>query len=236
VTRASSSSILGLAVELVAVAVLGATTVGCGAAQAKPCRASASCADGESCVIGRCTIEKEGVPVETGANRFVLEPESIAWVSSSGDDPALRPAAVSLGAEVGDKTRLLLAFPRGPWLKDRVKKAYLVFDRAEGAQAGPGEVMLRAERIVEAWSLKGGAGTTWASPPRSEPLVGSETKVGSRGAGSVRIDVTPFAVELANKKSRVFGLRVEGKGEGYGLPIATGAIGASGPRLEVYVQ
>lgn len=210
--------------------------LGCGAAQPKACRASASCADGESCVVGKCTTEKESVPVETGANRFVLEPESIAWVSSSGEDPALRPTAVSLGSEVGDKTRILLAFPRGPWLKDRVKKAYLVFERAEGAQAGPGEVIVRAERIVEGWSLKGQAGTTWASPPRSEPMDGSETKVGARGAGSIRIDVTPFAVELANKKARVYGLRVEAKGEGYGLPVATGAIGAMGPRLEVYVQ
>ncbi len=187
-------------------------------------------------MVGRCTSEASGFPVETGNKRFVLEPEGIAWVSSGGDDPALRPPAAALGAEVGEHTRILLAFPRGQWVKDSVKKAYLVFERAEGAQAGPGEVTVRAERIVEAWSLKGGSGVSWASPPKSEPIVGAEVKVGARAAGPVRIDVTPFAQDLANKKMRIYGLRVEATGEGYGLPIATGAIGAAGPRLEVYVQ
>ena len=188
-------------------------------------------------MVGKCAPESQESPVNGNARRVIVEPESIAYVSTTGDDPALRPAVASLGATVGDRTRILLMFPRGDWGKDRVIKAYLLLDRAEGAQAGPGDVLVRAEKITEAWSLKGGASISWASPPQSEALLGAEARVASRGVGSIRIDVTPYASDLGNKNAHTYGLRIEAKGEGFGVPIATGVAGpAMGPRLEIYLQ
>jgi hypothetical protein len=122
------------------------------------------------------------------------------------------------------------------WTIDKLARAYLVLERAQGAQAGPGDVLVRAERIVEPWSVRGDVGTSWASPPRSESI-GAEMRVDARGTAPIRLDVTPYATELARKGAQTWGLRIEAKGAGYGLPIATG-FGASGgpPRLEVYLQ
>jgi hypothetical protein len=210
-------------------------SIGCGAAQVRPCRASTACKPGEACVLGSCSNDSSS-PVEASTRRVVLEPEVAAWVSSEGDDPSIRPAAATLGGDVGARYRVLLKFRPGDFTKDSVKKAYLVMQRAEGAQAGPGEVSLRVERILEAWSLPGSALVTWASPPRSEPITGGEARVAARGASVIRIDVTEVARALASKNARVYGLRVEGTSEGYGVPIATGVGGVPGPVLEVYVQ
>lgn len=44
-------------------------------------------------------------------------------------------------------------------------------------------------------------------------------------------------MQAASKKgASVWGLRIEGSGQGYGVPIATGFGKGMGPRVEVYVQ
>ncbi len=224
------------AASLCASAALGALG-GCGAAQARTCEASSACGAGEACVLGRCSGASSPGPIQADARRFVLEAETLVFVTSGDDDGRVRAPFVALGADVGEGARILVKFPAPKWTTDKLVRAYLVLDRVQGAQAGPGDVKVRAERILEPWSLRGEVGTSWASPPRSESMPGAETLVAPRGGAPVRVDVTPYAAELARKGGTSWGLRVEARGGGYGLPIATG-FGATGapPRLEVYVQ
>lgn len=210
--------------------------LGCGAAQSpRACGPSATCKAGEACVMGQCRLEGAPSPVAPTARRVVLAPEAVAFVVDDDDGPS--PTVAPLGASVGPRARILLKFPAQSWSKDAIAAAYLVFDRADGVQAGPGDVRVRASRIVEPWSVKGGAGTTWASPPRAEPIPGAEAIVAPRGPAPIRVAVTPWAAELGGK-SRPWGLRVEGDGEGagFGVPIATGLAGGAPPRLEVYFK
>lgn len=214
-----------------------AATLACGGAKPRACTSSAACGAGQACVVGRCAAESGGGAVEPEARRYVLEPESIAFVSSGDDAGRLRPPYVALGADVGDRARILLKFPAPKWTSERVARAFLLLDRVAGAQAGPGDVTVRVERIVEPWSVRGDVGTAWSSPPQAVSMAGAESLVAARGAAPIRVDVTQYAIELARKGATTWGLRVEAKGEGYGLPVATG-FGATGapPRLEVYVQ
>ncbi len=211
--------------------------VGCGGASPRVCRASSTCSDGEACVVGRCTLATAPGPVAPTTRRLIVPAESIAFVTSSGEGGAEhRLASIALGASIGDSARILVRFPRGLWSDGAVAKAYLVLDRAEATQAGPSEVLLRAERIVEPWSLKAQAGLSWASPPQSLSITGAEARVAPRGVAPIRIDVTAYAVELGKKNLTSWGLRIEGKGDGYGVPIATGFVAGSAPRLEVFLN
>jgi hypothetical protein len=214
-----------------------AASVACGGAKPRACTSSAACGAGQTCVVGRCGDASGGGAVEPETRRYVLEPESIAFVSSGEDLGRVRPPYVALGADVGDRARILVKFPAATWPSARIARAFLVLERVSGAQAGPGDVTIRAERIIEPWSVRGDVGTTWASPPQSVGMAGAESIVEVRGGAPIRIDVTPYAIELARKGATTWGLRVEGHGDGYGLPVATG-FGASGapPKLEVYVQ
>lgn len=222
------------AVGLAATLAGGAT--GCGAARTAACRNGAGCAAGESCVVHACVSGNE--LVSASAQRVVVEPAGVAFVTREADDDAsgARAPTIALGASVGGGGRILLSFHGGAWKADRVLKAYLVLERAEAARSGPGDVTLRAARIDEPWSASAGAHTSWSSPPRSSALPGAEAPVSALGTGAIRIDVTAYAIALAKPTVRVFGLRVEGEGGGYGVPIATGMGAARGPRLEVYTS
>jgi len=209
--------------------------VACGAAQGpRVCRASDACKEGEACVTGSCVPYASPNTVAPSMRKLTLEPEAVAFVLSDGDDDA-RPATAPLGASSGPRARILLKFQK-PSFKESISRAFLVLERAEGAEAGPGDVTLRVQRIVEPWSLKGGAGVSWASAPRAESIGGAEVRVAARGAGPIRIDVTSWMVDYSKKGSASWGLRVEGSGEGFGVPIATGWAKGNPPRLEVYLQ
>jgi hypothetical protein len=169
------------------------------------------------------------------SKRLVLEPEAVVMVLSEEEDlPGPRAIVAPLGASVGPRARILIKLPKPTW-KESLVRAWLVLDREASAQAGPGDVTVRAEKIVEPWSAKGSSGTTWASPPKSVPF-GAEVSVAPRGAGPIRIDITSYVEAAMKKGSNVWGLRVEGSGQGYGVPIATGFGKGMGPRVEVYVQ
>lgn len=220
---------------LVAALALALMLTGCGTARPRMCSASNDCGAGDSCVIGKCAASDAPSPVANAAHLVVLVPDQVAFITSDGADGE-RPAALFLGATIGSEGRILLRFPRGSWPHDAVVKAYLVLDRVEGAQAGPGDVVLRAESIVEPWSVNGDARTSWASPPSSQSIVGGDARVRARGTGPIRIEVTSFAVQLGNKGDRPWGLRVEASGSGFGVPIATGYGAGFAPHLEVFTQ
>lgn len=174
-------------------------------------------------------------PVPPAQRRLVLEPAALAFVHSSLDDAA-PPAVAVLGAGEGPRARILVRFDPPPQLATAPTKAYLVLERAKGALAGPEPVTLFAERVTEPWSVVDNLRTSWASPPASEPLLSA--RVQTRGSAPIRIDVTDWAAALAKPqkgKVRAWGLRIEAKGEGYGLPVATGYGGGNGPFLELYL-
>lgn len=212
----------------------------CSGSQRPTCRASDGCRDGEACVTGACVPNVGAGPVTPQLRRLTLAPSALAFVLS--EQPDGHPAAAPLGAAVGPRARILLRFdkPAGDGKQLKVARAYLVLERADGAEAGPGEVTVRAQHIVEPWSIGkesgDGAGVTWASPPGAESIAGAEVKVAARGAGPVRVDVTRWMTEWSRKGGKSWGLRVEGEGAGFGLPIATGWAKGAPPRLEVYLQ
>ncbi len=210
--------------------------LGCGgASNTRLCRTSTACSDGEACVTGKCANAASPAPVSPMSRRILVEPEAMTMVLSDDDDvESARPAVAPLGASIGPRARILLKLPRPTW-GPGVQRAWLVLDRVEGASASTTEVELHAEQIVEPWSVKGNAGPTWASPPRSEAIEGAVAKVSPRGAAPIRIDVTSFANDIAKKGAKTWGLRIEGKGEGFGVPIATGFGKGTAPHLEVYV-
>lgn len=210
--------------------------VSCASKAPRLCHTSGVCGDGEACVVGQCVSSIAPSPVAANARRVVLEPESIAYVTSSGEGGAgARLSSVSLGATVGDRARILVKFPKSDWGKQTVTKAFLLLDRAEGAQAGPDEIVVRAASIVEPWSAKADAGTSWASPPNAVSIATGEARISPRGSAPIRIEVTDYAIALGKKDARPWGLRIEAKGDGYGVPIATGFGAGTGPRLEVYL-
>lgn len=195
--------------------------------------ASAGCCSALGCSATPAPLPKTG-PVPQTAHRLVLEPSALAFVSSSHDDDA-PPAVAVLGAGEGPRTRILVRFDPPSTIAEPLK-AYLVLERAKGALAGPDPITLLTERVTEPWSVADGLRTSWASPPASEPLLRAE--VPTRGGAPIRIDVTAWASELARPqkgKIKAWGLRIEGKGDGYGLPIATGYGGGTAPWLEIYV-
>jgi hypothetical protein len=228
--RDRARSILRATAPLALSILLGA----CGGRPPPVCGSNDACKNGDVCVVGSCTSGTGAVSATT--RRVVVDPEGLAYVTSAnGVD--VRSAAVALGASIGGGARILVRFPRAEWAADRVAKAYLVLERADGAQAGPDDVVVRAEKILEAWSPKiDGKGTSWSAPPSSAPIAGGEAHVAAHGATIIRIDVTPYAVDLAKPTVRAFGLRVEASGGGFGLPIATGLGGGHAPRLEVYLN
>lgn len=221
----------------VTVLVFGALAVACGGARGpRTCRTSAACDDGEACMTGACAKASSPAPVAAQSRRIVVDPEAIAIVLS--DDPEIetaRPPVAPLGATVGPRARILLKLPRPTW-GQQVQRAWVVLDRVEGASASTSEVELRAEKIVEPWSLKGEAGVTWASPPRSDAIPGAVARVSPRGTAPIRIDVTSYVNELGKKGSNSRGLRIEGRGDGFGVPIATGFGTGAPPRLEIFIQ
>ncbi len=220
------------------VGALGTLVVSCGGGTpaARTCTTSTSCSEGEACVTGKCASNAAPGPVSALSRRIVVEPEALAMVLSDDDDLAsARPPVAPLGATVGPRARILMKLPKPTWAGS-VQRAWLVLDRVEGASAGPSDVELRVERIVEPWSVKGEAGITWASPPRSESIDGAIARVAARGTAPIRIDVTTYVNELGKKGNKTWGLRVEGKGDGFGVPIATGFGKGVPPRLEVFVQ
>ena len=212
---------------------LGLLVACAGAQRPRVCRGSDACGEGEACVTGSCVPYAAPNTVTPSMRKVTLDPQSIAFVLSEDDDG--HPAVLPLGASIGPRARILLKFPK-PNFKETVARAFLVLERAEGAAAGPGDVTLRAQQIVEPWSVEGGANTSWASAPRSESIKGAEVRVGARGAGVIRIDVTAWMADFAKKAGVSWGLRVEGSGEGLGVPIATGWAKGNPPRLEVYLQ
>src|SRR5262249_43420659 len=158
----------------------------CGGAPPPVCGSNSACKNGDVCVVGTCTSNGA---VSPSTRRIVVDPEGIAYVTfASGVD--VRSAAVALGASIGGGAPILAKFARGEWGADRVAKAYLVLERVDGAKSGPNDVVVRAEKILEAWSPKlDGKGASWSSPPASEPIPGGEAHVSAHGPTIVRIDV-----------------------------------------------
>jgi len=239
-TRAGSSSTrvpsrcIVRAMRLVVTCALGLALASCGGRPPPVCGSNAACKNGDVCVVGTCT--NGGSPVPTLTRRVVLDPDGVAYVSAA-NGVEVRAPSIALGASVGGGARILLKFPRGDWSADRVAKAYLVLERAEGVEAGPDDVVLRAQKITEPWSPKlAGKGTSWASPPSARSLPGGEAHVSANGHTPIRIDVTSFAVDLVKPTVRAFGLRIEADGGGFGVPIATGLGAGRAPRLEVYLN
>lgn len=222
--------------------------VGCGATTraAHSCAEPSSCASGETCVRATCTAQSP-TPFPRDAARVVLEPDAAVYVTSRDGAKSVRQIPTF---SLGSRARVLVSFatpdaPTGPSSASVLVAAFLVFDRAPSASSDLSLVTVRASAIDEPWSPsapadrgdpRGGAATTWASPPHATEIATATLTTSATGDGSVRLDVTSYARALLDKRGApVRGLRVEATSAGEGLAIATGSVaGERGPRLELY--
>lgn len=213
-------------------------TQGCTELVSKSCSMSSPCNMGYVCRGSYCMSE-QSIALSTSMQREVVQPSSQLYVDSTTNESYLwnRTNGVYIGGSISSN-RVLLKFPKQNWNPASIVKAYLMFERAIGAQQNAESVRLRIERIVEPWSERGELRTTWENPPASEPLLSIKNAyVSTQGPKLIRIDVTEFAKELAQRFEHAWGLRIEGESNGYGLAIATGSDGQQrGPYLEVFIQ
>ncbi len=215
-------------------AVAAFAFVGCVKAPATPplCGDGAVCAEGTTCIVGRCRLAGSTFVGPSDGRRLVLEPDEIAVTSSK--DPAggaqQLPAVVFLGR--GDATLLLhfavpIAHPRD------VTAAVLVLEPPRDALPPATPVPIHVADIQTPWTSEG------ASNGRV-PSLGVPERAGLFGGSSgniVRIDVTPIVKRWAERNDDDHGIAiVADETDAYGSPFSLGVTEGRGPRLEVYLR
>jgi hypothetical protein len=191
-----------------------------------PCSSPGSCGAGLICSAGRCT--HPGVdPVASDSDRIVVAASDIAVVSSRG---AAVPDEIALAG--GSAPVVLLRFP-APWgNRARISAAFLTLEVQDDSGTG-GPWTMSVARVLEPWSA---GAVSWGRLPRlSAPVVTAElTPWPSR---SLRIDVTPIVERWAQGQADEHGMALWVRSAATrGPTYATGALGAAGPRLDVYVR
>jgi hypothetical protein len=185
-------------------------------------------------MAGRCRAA-EGAPSPQDAARVVLAPVDLAVVASGGSGgggPEL-PEVVALGREASGTVVLLFRFAAS-WRDDaEVASAFLVLDAIEGAPPSTSPITFEMAKVVEPWQ----AGVvSWGRQPRlSVPRAAGRQR--PRGAGPIRVDVTPLVREWGRRGADDHGIALLARGDdAYGAIVSTGVAQGTGPRLEVYVK
>lgn len=226
------SDVRALLSSLVAVAAFVAT--GCVKAPASPplCGDQGACADGTTCIVGRCRLAGSTLVGPSDGQRLVLAPDEVAVTSSvdpSGGGKQL-PAVVVLGR--GSST-LLLHFAVPVDEPRNVSAAVLVLEPPHDALPPASAVPIHVAPILDAW----------VSDDVSDgrvPRVGVPTRAGVFGtsfAGTVRIDVTAIVKRWAERRGDDHGIAVlADETDAYGSSFSLGVTEGRGPRLEVYLR
>jgi len=178
------------------------------------------------CSAGRCT--HPGVdPVASDSDRIVVAASDIAVVSSRG---AALPDEIALAG--GAAPVVLLRFP-APWgNRARIAAAFLTLE-VQDDSGSSGTWTMSVARVLEPWSADV---VSWGRLPRlSAPVVTAEMT--SRPSRSLRIDVTPIVERWAQGQPDEHGMALWVRSAATSAPTyATGALGAAGPRLDVYMR
>jgi hypothetical protein len=201
------------------------------AAHPTPCISPEACPRNQTCAAGRCAaIGSEVAPPES--RRLLVAPSDMAVVSSRDGDGVL-PAEIPLGGASGGSIVVLFRFPT-PWgNRVRVASAFLTLEPSSGAVAERQPVPLAVARVLEPWSA---SEVTWGRLPRlSAPEVRAYATAGP--PKTLRIDVTSIVQRWARGRTNDQGIAlISAPDASVGATYATGALGARGPRLDVYLR
>jgi len=210
--------------------LLAAALAGC-APRMPPCASDTDCARGHECLANRCRWLGSD-PVEAHTLRTVLEPSAMAILGDPPvDAPGRLPGTVTLGAAAGPRVLWLLAFEL-PALGE-IDTALLLLEPTRGALQAPGDVELRAWRVLEPWSAAEvqDLAAPRLAPPRATAIARATP------ASTVRLDVTAHVRRWREDPRQNHGLGLEGAGRGsVGVVLDTGVDGGARPRLEIYSE
>jgi hypothetical protein len=201
------------------------------AARPTPCVSPQACAQGQTCTAGRCAaLGAEVAPSD--ARRMLVAPSEIAVVSSRGESGSL-PAEIPLGSSSAGSTVLLLRFPT-PWgNRTRVALALLTLEPSPGALPEAEQVSVTVARVLEPWTP---SGVSWGRLPRISAPEGRAFAT-ARPPKTLRIDVTAIVQRWASERPTDQGLALVTTADvPVGATYASGASGARGPRLDVYLR
>ena len=216
-----------------ALAALALSACAASLGEAHPCP-DAACAEGRSCVAGRCRPQ-DVAPAPGDTLRVVLLPTDLAVVAAhggGGGGPEL-PDTVALGRSASGTVVMLFRFA-ATWREDaEVTSAFLVLDPLEGAPPALGAITFEMARVVEPWEP---ALVTRGRQPRlAVPLVAGAQR--GRAPLPLRVDVTPLVRDWQRRDPQDHGIALLASGDdAYGTVISLGVSLGRGPRLEVYVR
>lgn len=218
--------------SLAAIAALALTS--CVRAPAGPtlCGDSAACADGKTCVVGRCRLAGSTLVGPSDGRRLVLAPDGIAVTSSrdASGGGAQAPAVVVLGR--GSSTLYLhfavpISDPR------EVTAAVLVLEPPRDALPPASPTPIHIASILDPWNaseVSNGRIPSVGVPERAGVFSGSF-------GGIVRIDVTSMVKHWADRDEDDQGIALMAdETDAYGSTFSLGITEGRGPRLEVYLR
>ena len=200
------------------------------------CVSGGDCGTSSSCVAGRC-VARGAVVAVIGARRLVYDPVQVGYVhrgGPGGPDESAAPAVAALGGSGVAFLRFEVQLPP----EAEVLEAYVLLDRAAGVDAAVEPVTLHLAPVVDVWDARS---LSWATQPRVEEVGAPVTRVLPSASGPIRLDVRSIVERWRRAdRSRESGVAVLGERgrEGTDALFALGpsGLGASGPRLEVYVR
>jgi len=199
--------------------------------QPVPCVLPGECGRGFVCAIDHCTkAGTELTPADT--QRIVVNPTEMALVSSLGKASGL-PNEIPLGRAPAGSFVLLLRFPV-PWgNRVRIARAFLTLEPAPFAVPESRPVLVSVARVLDPWSA---SDVSWGRLPRLSPSEARAWAI-TGPPRPLRIDVTAIVQRWARGRTDDQGIALSAPADApVGATYATGAAGASGPRLDVYVR
>ena len=222
-------------IPLSIIAVISAlAVVGCVKAPSGPplCGEGVVCADGKTCVVGRCRLAGSTLVGPSDGRRVVLAPDEVAVTSSrdsSGGGNQL-PAVVVLGR--GSST-LFLHFAVPVNEPRDITAAVLVLEPPRDALPPASPLPIHVALIREHWvadEVSNGRVPSVGVPERAGVFGGAY-------GGVVRIDVTSIVKRWAERRSDDHGIAVVAdETDAYGSSFSLGITEGRGPRLEVYLR
>jgi hypothetical protein len=195
----------------------------------EPCVSPGTCARGDECLANRC-VPAGGTPVPAETERIVLEPRTIAVVSSRRKRAE---GAVVFGSRSVGSSAVYLRFARLRLGGRRIASAFLLLEPMPDAPVSTQDVTVRAWRVAERWQPDQ---VSWLDQPkRSLP----RSRGIARGSppSELRIDVTDIERFVTQPGRENWGIALEASaGDGLGVTYSTGAYAAPAPRLELYLR
>lgn len=215
-------------------ALPGAILWACGGTLPGPrvCSERDPCAEGRTCVLGRCRRDKT-MPISTKAPLLRFEAEDLAWAD---DGEVVGPDSIGdrivLGEAGHASAKLYLRFAIAIPPAERVQRALLTLTPLPSCTRKPGRMALEVAHILAPWRS---AEMSRGDRPRLDiPMRAGETSV--TPARPLRIDVTELVRAWAEHKKRYHGLALMAAGDSAtGACFTSGLTAGQGPTLHVYL-